>query len=449
MQDGQKYCHECSAANEWGNSEPVPTPVDTVESKTLLSLEEQQKSDDAPLPQEQSMQPAQSQEDNLCTRCQAPIEDGQEYCPECVEDVNWGNTSSDFHRSTGFHNPDHAPAPVLDTWKTSVGFSLLGFFVGFPLLILVSLLAGSLLFLVALLIVPTPLDDSLAMPLGVAAGWILQIIYAAKFYPSYFTEKPMLKSSKAISFANLMFGGVIFGWWWNMRLTQKIKGVSHIVCVVLQAIGLAWLVIGLLLTIFLGTTSGQAETTGVNPPVSPPPIERPDAPIRAAESLEAPRVKIEIEDYGDIILELDRSAAPLTVDNFLRLADGGFYDGLTFHRIIDGFIIQGGDPEGTGMGGSGTSITGEFAANGIENPISHRRGVVSMARAADFNSASSQFFIVHQDATFLDGEYAGFGRVIEGMEIIDVIAQSAPVADENGTVAPADQPVITRIVIAD
>ena len=128
---------------------------------------------------------------------------------------------------------------------------------------------------------------------------------------------------------------------------------------------------------------------------------------------------ITIKGYGKIVVELDREAAPITVDNFVNLAKSGFYDGLTFHRIIKGFMMQGGDPEGTGSGGSGTDIKGEFAANGWKNPISHLRGTISMARANDPDSGSSQFFIVQKDSTYLDGSYAGFGRVIEGIEIVD------------------------------
>lgn len=127
-------------------------------------------------------------------------------------------------------------------------------------------------------------------------------------------------------------------------------------------------------------------------------------------------------DGGIIELELDRSAAPETVDNFTELAKSGFYDGLIFHRVIRDFMIQGGDPTGSGMGGSDRCIHGEFAANGYDNPISHVRGTISMARAQDPNSASSQFFIVHADAKYLDGSYAAFGHVTSGMEVVDRIA---------------------------
>lgn len=131
---------------------------------------------------------------------------------------------------------------------------------------------------------------------------------------------------------------------------------------------------------------------------------------------------IEMENGGKIELELDAKAAPITVENFEKLVREGFYDGLIFHRVISGFMIQGGCPEGTGMGGPGYHIKGEFAANGVENPIKHVRGVISMARAQDPNSAGSQFFIMHADAPHLDGQYAAFGRVVEGMDVVDEIA---------------------------
>lgn len=133
-------------------------------------------------------------------------------------------------------------------------------------------------------------------------------------------------------------------------------------------------------------------------------------------------VQIEMQNGGIIKLELYPDAAPKTVENFLKLVKEGFYDGLIFHRVISGFMIQGGDPEGTGMGGAKEKIVGEFAANGHANPISHTRGVISMARAQNYNSASSQFFIMHADGTFLDGQYAAFGKVIDGMDVVDGIA---------------------------
>lgn len=159
-------------------------------------------------------------------------------------------------------------------------------------------------------------------------------------------------------------------------------------------------------------------------------------------------VEMQIEDYGNIKLELDADVAPITVTNFINLVNDGFYDGLTFHRIIDGFMVQGGDPEGTGMGRSSKTIKGEFEANGVENNISHVRGVISMARSNDYNSASSQFFIVHQDSTDLDGQYAAFGKVISGMEVVDKLVK-VQVEDDDGTVLAENQPVITSIKIIE
>ena len=129
-----------------------------------------------------------------------------------------------------------------------------------------------------------------------------------------------------------------------------------------------------------------------------------------------------MKDGGVIDLELDEKAAPLTVENFLKLVNMKFYDGTIFHRVIPGFMIQGGDPQGTGMGGPGWTIKGEFSANGVDNPISHKRGVISMARAMDPDSAGSQFFIMHADADYLDGQYAAFGHVVSGMDVVDRIA---------------------------
>ena len=160
-------------------------------------------------------------------------------------------------------------------------------------------------------------------------------------------------------------------------------------------------------------------------------------------------VTIDVQDYGTISLELDADTAPISVTNFINLANEGFYDGLTFHRIISGFMIQGGDPNGNGTGGSEKTIKGEFSANGVENDISHVRGVISMARANDPDSGSSQFFIVHEDSTFLDGQYAAFGHVTDGMDVVDAICEAVPVQDNNGTVAAADQPVITAVTVID
>ena len=157
---------------------------------------------------------------------------------------------------------------------------------------------------------------------------------------------------------------------------------------------------------------------------------------------------IEIRNYGTVTVKLDQSAAPITCANFVHLAESGFYDGLTFHRIIEGFMMQGGDPNADGSGGSGESIIGEFSANGYDNPLSHTRGCISMAHANDYDSASSQFFIVQEDSDqSLDGKYAAFGYVIEGMDIVDAICEAAEPVDDNGTILSADQPVITSIKI--
>lgn len=159
--------------------------------------------------------------------------------------------------------------------------------------------------------------------------------------------------------------------------------------------------------------------------------------------------EIVVKNYGTIALELDADVAPITVENFANLVNAGFYNGLTFHRIISGFMIQGGDPLGNGTGGSSKTIKGEFASNGVKNSISHVRGTISMARSSMPNSASSQFFIVHKDSTFLDGQYAAFGTVTSGMEVVDKICAETAVEDDNGTVAKNNQPVIEKITMID
>ena len=159
--------------------------------------------------------------------------------------------------------------------------------------------------------------------------------------------------------------------------------------------------------------------------------------------------EIEIQDYGTITVELDGDAAPITVQNFMDLANAGFYDGLTFHRIISGFMMQGGDPNGNGTGGSENTIKGEFSANGVENSLSHTRGAISMARSQAYDSASSQFFICHEDSTFLDGQYACFGYVTDGMDVVDAVCEAAQPTDDNGTIPADQQPVITAIRITD
>lgn len=154
---------------------------------------------------------------------------------------------------------------------------------------------------------------------------------------------------------------------------------------------------------------------------------------------------IEVEKFGTIEVELYKDAAPITVDNFVKLANKGFYNGLTFHRIIRGFMIQGGCPKGNGTGGPGYSIKGEFSSNGFNNPIKHKRGVISMARAMDPNSAGSQFFIMHQAAPHLDGQYAAFGKVIKGIEVVDAIAS----VETNYFDAPLQKVVIKSIKVKE
>lgn len=155
-------------------------------------------------------------------------------------------------------------------------------------------------------------------------------------------------------------------------------------------------------------------------------------------------VIIEMENGKKIIVELDATAAPETVKNFEKLVSEGFYDGLIFHRVISGFMIQGGCPDGTGMGGPGYHIHGEFAQNGFQNPLKHTRGVISMARAMDPNSAGSQFFIMHKDAPHLDGAYAAFGKVVEGMDVVDEIAA----VDVNGMDRPFTDQVMKKVTLS-
>lgn len=155
--------------------------------------------------------------------------------------------------------------------------------------------------------------------------------------------------------------------------------------------------------------------------------------------------EIKVKNYGSIKLKLDANIAPITVSNFVGLANDGFYNGLTFHRIIKGFMIQGGDPNGDGTGGSKQTIKGEFSANGVDNPLKHTRGVISMARSQSYDSASSQFFIMHEDTSSLDGQYAAFGCAYSGMDIVDKICDDVKIEDSNGTVSKKNQPVIESI----
>jgi peptidyl-prolyl cis-trans isomerase B (cyclophilin B) len=182
------------------------------------------------------------------------------------------------------------------------------------------------------------------------------------------------------------------------------------------------------------SNTGNEEETGVTETET-------NAETNATEA--KPVVEITMEGGGKIEIELDPSAAPLTVENFLKLVNEGFYDGLTFHRIIPGFMIQGGDPEGTGMGGSDATVKGEFSSNGVDNTISHTRGIISMARSQAPDSASSQFFITNADSVFLDGDYAAFGRVISGMEEVDRISG----VETDASDAPTSPVVIESIKV--
>ena len=193
-----------------------------------------------------------------------------------------------------------------------------------------------------------------------------------------------------------------------------------------------------LASLLIGTLAlvGCSSKSTVNDEVRTPPKELPIATIV-------------VKDFGTIEAELYPHIAPNTVNNFISLANSGFYDGLTFHRVIKDFMIQGGDPNGNGTGGSKENIKGEFSANGVKNTISHTRGTISMARSSAYNSASSQFFIMHEDNTGLDGLYAAFGKVTSGIEIVDQICQNVQPVDNNGTVLKANQPVIESIKMID
>ena len=184
-------------------------------------------------------------------------------------------------------------------------------------------------------------------------------------------------------------------------------------------------------------------TPDTPPPAPDDPAPQTPPPAPTAGAIQA---TITMQDGGSIVLELYHDIAPQSVQNFVYLARQGFYDGLKFHRIISGFMIQGGCPQGTGTGGPGYNIFGEFNNNGFPNSLSHERGVLSMARAQPYDSAGSQFFIMHEDSFFLDGDYAAFGRVLSGMDVVDRLA-ATPNIGGNGEVAPDDMPVIASITI--
>lgn len=203
----------------------------------------------------------------------------------------------------------------------------------------------------------------------------------------------------------------------------------------------------MLMMVMVLTMAGCGGSSEEAPAEEPAETEQTEEP--AAEPIGIHHAEIVIKDFGTVKVELDGDKAPITVQNFMDLANAGFYDGLTFHRIMEGFMIQGGDPNGDGTGGSDKNIKGEFSANGVNNDISHKKGVISMARAQDPDSASSQFFIVQEDSEFLDGQYAAFGHVTEGMEFVDIIAKEAKPIDDNGTIPKEEQPVIETIRIID
>lgn len=198
-----------------------------------------------------------------------------------------------------------------------------------------------------------------------------------------------------------------------------------------------------------GITTNKSSETATVPATQAAAATLDEAAYKKPYTGSSKTVEIDVKDYGKITVKLDPTYAPITVKNFLNLVNEGFYDGLTFHRIIKGFMIQGGDPLGNGTGGSDNQIKGEFSSNGVENPLKHTRGVISMARSGDPNSASSQFFIMHQDYPSLDGQYASFGHVTSGIEVVDKIAETAKTVDGNGTVQKENQPVINSIKIIE
>ncbi len=212
-------------------------------------------------------------------------------------------------------------------------------------------------------------------------------------------------------------------------------------------IGMAVAILAVLLTIVIITSVNDSKETGSNSSTSS---------VTAVENWVTKVAEttyyadIDIKDFGKITVALDGKTAPKTVENFVTLAKSGFYDGLTFHRIIEGFMMQGGDPEGTGFGGSENNIVGEFALNGYNNNLSHTRGAISMARSQEYNSGSSQFFICHKDSKeSLDGNYAAFGYVTEGIEVVDKVCETVEVTDGNGSVEKENQPIINKITIRE
>lgn len=213
-------------------------------------------------------------------------------------------------------------------------------------------------------------------------------------------------------------------------------------------------VLALIMAIFCLCSCGKTETTEGNSTTAQQVTEKNSFGqdvVMSAEKCGIHHAEIIIKDYGTIKLELDGDSAPITVQNFMNLAKSGFYDGKKFHRIMSDFMIQGGSSDGLGYKGSDPCIKGEFASNGVNNPIKHVRGTISMARANDYNSGSSQFFICHQTSASvinLDGDYAAFGHVTEGIEVVDKICDSVP-QGYNGAVEEKDMPIIEKITITD
>ncbi len=225
------------------------------------------------------------------------------------------------------------------------------------------------------------------------------------------------------------------------QIKASAKAVSPLKKILLAVAGLLLCVIAVL----VWPKGGIVDTAGSSSPASA--AESSGYTPTALDGELTYYADIAIENYGTVTVKLDQGSAPISAANFVTLAEDGFYNGLTFHRIIDGFMMQGGDPNGNGTGGSENTIAGEFADNGYENNLSHTRGAISMARSSDYNSASSQFFIVHKDSTSLDGQYAVFGYVTDGMEIVDKICESAEPTDNNGTIEAEAQPVISSVTI--
>lgn len=201
-----------------------------------------------------------------------------------------------------------------------------------------------------------------------------------------------------------------------------------------------------------GSTSSDSSSDGgssTESSTSSPTSSKLTEPLDNGYSSGTHHATLEVEGFGTIQLELYANQAPITVSNFCDLVQSGFYNGLTFHRIIKGFMVQGGDPKGDGTGGSGRTIKGEFSANGVSNVLQHKRGTISMARSSANDSASSQFFIMQEENSSLDGQYAAFGKVTEGIEVVDALCDLVAVQDSNGTVAAADQPKIASITMVD